>query len=167
MFDNLAHLWRTIRANAYIGWTILGLLVLWAAWMIYSSVNLYFDVSAPPPASKETITVNAPRQNLSQALQQVHVFGAVATSDIPSADFGMKLQAVFINPPPANSRALIVLTGQAAQSFAVGDTLPNGARVYQILPDSVVLMQNGKLVKLTFALQGLDFNSMSKPSGLF
>lgn len=166
MIDNLIHLWQKISASIF-SIIIVSLLILAAAgWGIYNATQVYLNLNTPLPASKERIST-APKQNLMEGLHAIHVLGESALSNLPSADFGMKLQGIFLNPPPQNSRILIAMVGQPAQSYAVNDVLPNGARVYQILPDSVVLVQNGKLVKLSFPAMGIDFPTTANNSGLF
>lgn len=152
--------------KSYTAFFILFLLIAFAGWTIYSTVQTVREVNVPSVPDKNFVPPARPSQNFTEELQKVYVFGDPRGADLDAA-YGMKLIGIFLNKQAKESRVLIALTGQAEKSYAIGETLSNGARVHEILKDSVVLVQDGKLVKLVFLLQGIQFNTLSPHAGLF
>jgi type II secretory pathway component PulC len=159
MQERFLQIGRSLRNKPYLAYGLMLLLVSLTAWAIYSAVKLLMHTQAAVVPDQSFVAPSRPTQNLGQALEAVHVFGNPKALTM-EAGYGMTIVGIFLNLIPEKSRALIALTGQSAQSYAPGETLSNGARIREIFADNVVLVQDGKLVKLTFPLQGIQFDML-------
>jgi general secretion pathway protein C len=67
---------------------------------------------------------------------------------VPETRLNLRLAGVFFAENSAKGRALIAEAGGQELSYAVGDRLPGGARLEQILRDQVILSRRGALETL-------------------
>ncbi|MCP5419044.1 MAG: type II secretion system protein GspC [Gammaproteobacteria bacterium] len=90
------------------------------------------------------------------AIADWHLFGqvnaptliAAPTQNVPETRLNLRLAGIFFTPHRTKGRALIAPAGGAESSYAVGDRLPGGAHLVQILRDQVILSRNGVLEAL-------------------
>lgn len=99
-----------------------------------------------------------PAQSQLSELSRSDLFGSEALENASSANLGFVLEGILF------STALISAPGQAAQPYHVGDRLPNGGLIDKILPDAVIIDQNGQLIKLSLQRSSLQFAPPSSQS---
>ncbi len=80
------------------------------------------------------IEVNKPKPKLEQSIETA-----------PPTKLNLKLKGLFFSDNKISARAIIADAKQREDSYAVGDDVPGGAIVHDILKTKVVLMRNGKL----------------------
>lgn len=78
---------------------------------------------------------------------------------LPTTRLQLKLIGLFTDSNPKLSKALISAEGQPAKSYGVGDNVPGGATVYEILADRVILQQDGQLERLDLPIKPLHFSA--------
>ena len=102
---------------------------------------------APQPAA------NVPNANV---IAQWNLFGKVeldkpkpkplqSVETAPPTKLNLKLRGLFASTNKENARAIIADAKQDEDSYAIGDDVPGGAKVHDILKTKVVLEHNGKL----------------------
>lgn len=93
-------------------------------------------------------------------LANAHFFGtadtanagaAPITDDVQETQLRLELRGIIHNSEASLSKALIAEQGQTAHYYSPEDSLPNGADIYSIEQDRVVLSRNGQLESLSFA----------------
>jgi len=96
---------------------------------------------------------NVPNANV---IAQWNLFGKVelvkpkakpvqSVETAPPTKLNLKLRGLFASTNKANARAIIADAKQDEDSYAIGDDVPGGAKVHDILKTKVVLERNGKL----------------------
>lgn len=99
-------------------------------------------------------------QESGMGLEQVaglHLFGDVATTivepppptDLPKTDLKLVLVGAMTDSDPQKASALIAADNQTRR-FYVGDNIPGGAVLHEVLSDSVVLKRDGRYETLFF-----------------
>lgn len=131
-------------------------------------VRMTLQSFKPSLPTSQTVPVNTLPEPAANIIPQLHLFGNDGTnlSDLPLASLGLQVQGIFINPQPAQSRALINVSGQT-QLYGIGDSLLGNVKIYKITKDSVIVSHANRLEKLPLEIQGLDFNSTNDQQGLF
>ena len=130
-----------------IGTVFFGVCLLWSIGIFIAT---FMQKSPAPPPIAAHIT--APPINLSQ----LHLFGVynAALANLPTASSQFALQGtVVVTNSPNESQALIASSGQPAEAYHVGDSLPGGATITHISQDNVIINQNGTLEKLALPIQ--------------
>jgi general secretion pathway protein C len=100
-------------------------------------------------------------QEAGMGLEQVaalHLFGDITantvappptTQDLPKTDLKLVLVGAMTDSDPQQASALIQADGQARR-FYIGDSIPGGAVLHEVLADSVVLKREGRFETLFF-----------------
>lgn len=127
--------------------------VVFALMLVITVIKIVGGFFSSSPSS--TITVSAapiqlPNQNLVAQLPDAHLFGSFQSlnKNLPDTTLSLQLQGLMTASDSKSSTALIALPGQAAKVYKVGQTVPGGATIFQILQNAVVLRDRGKLEKL-------------------
>ncbi len=125
-------------------WAALALIVITAI-ILLSDIS-YFTYSLPAPIQAD--------QNLPKSvnLAQQHLFGLFSDNfdDLPETTLQLTLQGTGVDAKdPKVSSAIISSPSQKAQMFHIGDDVPGGAEVKDILFDRIVIDNNGELQKLS------------------
>lgn len=119
---------------------LLGLIAVATLFFSYRLVaglqHLLHEQDAPKPATKSL--------RAEQAADFSDLFGKGAA--LSQASF--KLQGLFAQPDPQAGSAIIEAVGQASRLYAVGETLPNGAKLIAVYNDEVVLDEAGEKTRL-------------------
>lgn len=139
----------------------IGLAALLLLLSLIHGIGWLVTLSSQSNAAVETVKISSkPLPNIAD----MHLFGlhqvAVAPSQVaslPQTTLQLTLNGLFANANVKKSRALISAPGHSMKSYRVGDTLPGGATVYEILTDGVILQRNGHLEKLTLPGKPLKF----------
>lgn len=107
---------------------------------------------------------SAGSQEVGMGLEQIaglHLFGDVAANivapppsmDLPKTDLKLVLVGAMTDSDPKKASALIQADGQTRR-FYVGDNIPGGAVLHEVLSDSVVLQRDGRYETLFFPKAG-------------
>jgi len=119
------------------------------------------DQPAPPPPQVAVAQAARPDYNRIAAL---HLFGQAkvqagpAPVDAPDTRLNLTLRGILFNPTASFARAIIAAPGREDQQFRVGDQVPGGATINQILPDRVMLLHNGRHETLRLPEERLSLN---------
>jgi hypothetical protein len=149
----------------YLAYGIIGLLVLFAGWTGYNSYNRLQDPFWASDQARPFVAPPPPPKTLVQMLGEIQIFTIENLLALPDA-MGVKIAGIFLSTDRSASHVLVAATGQAAQNYALGESLPTGQRVYKIFSDKVIFIQDGELSKSSFTFPGIDFPTQL-PRGLF
>lgn len=112
------------------------------------------DALPPPETTALHTTTLPPRVNPAVELATVvnaHLFGvagAQAGGSAPQTTLPLVLTGVIANRDPAKGQAIIGDTAASAKLYAVGATIPGGARLNAVYEDRVLIDRNGRLETL-------------------
>jgi general secretion pathway protein C len=107
---------------------------------------------APPPPSQ------ARRVNVA-AIANAHLFGSAQVqpqsdaANAPRTSIPLVLTGIIAADNPENGLAIIGENAASAKVFAVGDTIPGGVKLHQVLSDKVILDRNGQYESLMLPRQ--------------
>jgi general secretion pathway protein C len=92
------------------------------------------------------------------AITNAHLFGAAPVSrengaNAPQTSMPLVLTGIIAGNDPQNGLAILGQTAQTAKVFAVGDTVPGGAKLHSVYIDRVVIDRNGQLESLVLPRQ--------------
>jgi general secretion pathway protein C len=107
--------------------------------------------STVPPAP--TTTAAATRQVVDlPSILRANLFGAAAASSDPGAapttSLSLVLSGIIADEDPQRGLALLGPSATAIRVYAVGASLPGGARLHSVLPDRVLLDRGGTIESL-------------------
>jgi len=120
-----------------------------------------------PPSARHQQTTHQNQAASGPDLLSYPLFGQYIPKDtdksaIPKTLLNLKLIGVLKAHDKKFSQTTIQVVGGQEKNYAIGDTLPGGAKIINILDDSVFLMHNGRVEKLSFPQSSLP-NSTPKP----
>jgi len=98
-----------------------------------------------------------------------HLFGLSATGNMPITNLELRVTGIAREANAQNentSKAYISIAGGPSKIYQVGDSLPDGVKVYDIKPDTVILENGGKLEKLPLPRQKLQFKPREQEENL-
>lgn len=78
---------------------------------------------------------------------------------IPASESALQLVGI-MKAEPLEQSQVIILTNQEEKVYQLGQTLPNGAVLKQILDDAVVIEQSGRLERLLLPKTELEFKPL-------
>jgi general secretion pathway protein C len=94
------------------------------------------------------------------AIANNHLFGSAQVqpqpgdaSNAPQTSIPLVLTGIIAADNPENGLAIIGENAASAKVFAVGDTIPGGVKLHQVLGDRVILDRNGALESLVLPRQ--------------
>ena len=162
MADKLTK-WMSFFQRAPVCW-IFNLISFFLVIMICSVAYQFFLSFSDQPAedrqSDELSVPSTPPVDVA-SIKKWHLFGQAAIGDdassLPDTSLNLVLQGVFQADDPQQSYVAIIGTDGAEKIYHIGDKLPGGAQIEEILPDAVVLSIAGEREKLTLPRQGIDF----------
>ena len=79
---------------------------------------------------------------------------------LPNSNLLLTLNGILTDDNSQQSEALISTANQPIKIYKIGDTLPGGAKVYEILADSVVIEHDGKFEKVLLPVQPIIFSNL-------
>ena len=146
---------NTLAARAFVALLTLAL--------AYTLAQLTWRLLAPPPAPELLATGSekarpvraAPRADHAARIVNAHLFGkaesanpvAAAPAEVPETRLNLTLRGVLA--APGDQAFALIASGSGPESlYQVGDPLPGGARLKEVLADRVVLERNGQLETL-------------------
>jgi general secretion pathway protein C len=114
---------------------------------------------------------DAANQPLAVKISQYHLFGKfekkkpppkpVEVAAAPETRLNLKLRGVFSSQDKEIARAIIADAKGDDESYAIGDEVPGGAVLNDILEDRVILERNGQLETLKLPLESLPGETAS------
>lgn len=132
-----------------------------AATLIYVISAWYLDWML----AHQTIHASAKQDNnaaaqMIAAIPSQHLFGISPKSEMPVTNLQLSVTGIARETDENNenvSKAYISIAGAPSKIFQVGDTLPDGVKIYEITPDTVILENAGQLEKLPLPREKLEF----------
>ncbi len=148
--------WRTLIAQRGPGWVAAILALAIAAQLALLVTGL---AGGGPPAAPPAIW--HPHVSGPDAAQIVasHLFGRAPPSagalgeDAPRTSLPLVLTGVMAADEPTGGLAILGPNAQAAKVYAVGDSVPGGAKLAAVLPGKVLLRRHGQLQSLSLPRQ--------------
>ncbi|GAC1694884.1 MAG: GspC family type II secretion system variant ExeC [Steroidobacteraceae bacterium] len=92
------------------------------------------------------------------AITKAHLFGAAPAApengaNAPQTTMPLVLTGIIAGNDPQNGLAILGANAQTAKVFAVGDSVPGGAKLHSVYSDRVVIERNGQLESLALPRQ--------------
>jgi general secretion pathway protein C len=124
--------------------------------------NLAGSGRAPKALSAPVDAAAPPSHNLDvAAITNAHLFGTppveAATpqdaANAPQTSMPLVLTGIIAADDPRNGLAILGENANAAKVYAVGDSVPGGAKLHSVMNDRVVIDRNGKLESLVLPRQ--------------
>ncbi len=137
-------------------WLIAAIIVLFTFSTIISRID-YFRVTIPPTTS----TAASAAQPLQ--LASLHLFGLFSDDfdDLPETQLQLTLEGTGVDPHNPKLSSAIIASGETANSYQIGDSIPGDAVIKDILFDRIVISNNGELQKLSMQTPKLE----NQPAG--
>ena len=114
---------------------------------------------APLPAYR--LPKQANKALLIENLPQAHLFGQGLTpmGEMPITNLQLRVMGISkgVDENSTASKALIAIAGGQSKVYQIGDSLPDGVKIYAIAADAVVLENAGRLEKLPLPRETLVF----------
>lgn len=128
---------------------------------IYVMSAWYLDWKLAHQSVKPVVQLDTDANaRLIAAIPDQHLFGVSATGDMPVTNLQLTVTGI-ARETDANSenasKAYISIAGAPSKIFQVGDTLPDGVKIYEITNDTVILENAGQLEKLPLPREKLEF----------
>lgn len=143
---------------------LFGLLILIK---LISGITFFFKGNAN---SKQTQNTTQAQSEKTIDLTRYHLFGMYTPKNLdpnqlPKATLDLTLNGVFLAVPEKYSQAVLTAPGENQKVYNVGDDLPEGAKLYQVLNNSVIILYNGQLQQLLLPEPKVKFKN-KKPDSL-
>lgn len=140
----------------WVGWTKIVLVLALAATAADLTWRLLpeGDGRAGEPAGRSTARPAARSEQRLLPVADLNLFGVAdagtqaSSMEAPETRLNLTLHGVLATLPPMVSLAIIAAAGGVEEHYHVGDPLPGGAVLEQVLPDRVILKRNGRLESL-------------------
>jgi len=135
--------------------------VITTAVFFYIAATWYADWQLAHQIIKPVVKLDTDANaRLIASIPEQHLFGISATGDMPVTNLELRVTGIARETNEANenvSKAYISIAGAPSKIFQVGDTLPDGVKIYQITTDTVILENAGQLEKLPLPREKLQF----------
>lgn len=142
---------------------LIGVIAIFVATAIYVGLQWRSDWQlAHQTAALNLEPVADNSAHLVDQIPDQHLFGQdiTATGDMPITNLQLRVTGI-ARENDANkdkiSKAYISISGGPSKIYQVGDSLPDGVKVYEITPDTVILENGGRLEKLPLPREHLQF----------
>lgn len=157
-------------------WLVFVALLVLAAWLAarltWQLMSGPPTVPSPPPAQSAR---RAPAQSaLAEQIAAAHLFGTAAPPSLslaggenaPETTLNLKLIGVAAGKDGAKSQAIIASgSTHEEKTYSVGDAVPGGAVIHEVLPDRVILEHAGRLETLRLPVAGTSLIAASMNFG--
>lgn len=152
------------------------LLVLWLAYQLTQLIQLFIPVPQAQdriqfaPVAATTQTKQASRV-LAKSVAGMHLFGVPVTEptsveptsiEAPDTRLKIVLHGTFSSDDSRFAHAIIANTSGMEESYTVGNEVPGGIKVHEILADRVILIRNQRYETLRLLrddIKGVDITS--------
>lgn len=122
-------------------------------------------VTAHPQVSFKDNHVNTDETTVMiAAIPEEHIFGQAFSKigQVPITNLQLRVTGIVKTESEqtgTQSKAYISISGQPSKIFQVGDSLPYGVKVYDIISNAIILENKGHLEKLPLPREKLEFNA--------
>lgn len=155
MSTPVPRLLRQLVDPEFTPWLVAGVFVVLLAhasarltWGLVAPATVAAPVEAAPQAAATDLDAELTR------LRALQLFGAAAaTGDAPETRLAMALRGVIATGDASSARAFIAEANGEERSYAIGATLPGGARLSAVHADRVLLERNGQFETLSLPLE--------------
>jgi general secretion pathway protein C len=98
------------------------------------------------------------------AITNAHLFGAAPAprqeaANAPQTSMPLVLSGIIAGNDPQNGLAILGPSAQNARVYAVGDSVPGGAKLHSVYSDRVLIERDGRLESLTLPRQATSGNA--------
>ncbi|MBK7249921.1 MAG: type II secretion system protein GspC [Gammaproteobacteria bacterium] len=144
------------RAPQIVAWVLVVALGVQAALILTNLAGAGGPTSKRAPAP---VTGQAPVRGIDlAALVNAHLFGVPAaagsqTGSAPQTTMSLVLAGVLAEDDPLKGYAIVGESAASAKLYAVGDTIPGGARLHSIYSDRVLIDRGGVIESLSLPRQ--------------
>lgn len=157
-------------------WLVFVALLVPAAWLAARLTwQLMSGPSAAPPSFSAQSVRRAPeRSALAEQIAAAHLFGTAPPPNLsptggantPETNLNLQLIGVAAGKDGAKSQAIIASGNtHEEKTYGVGDAVPGGAVIHDVLPDRVILEHAGRLEELRLPLAGTSLIATSMHFG--
>jgi general secretion pathway protein C len=145
------------RAPEFVTWALALALAVQAALIVTRLAGAYAPGGLAAVGATQELVAPAPRRRPVDlaALVNAHLFGAApaaegsgSNANAPATNLALVLAGVLAADDPLKGIAILGEAVTSAKVFAVGQTVPGGARLHAVYSDRVILDRNGALESL-------------------
>lgn len=112
-------------------------------------------------SNKAAIATKNDEKDLLEYLSKTHLFGqSLSKGNLPMTNLQLHLTGIINLEHQTNhlaSKALIAIANQPSKIYKIGDKLPYGVKIYDIIADTVILENNGHFEKISLPREKLVF----------
>lgn len=142
-----------------IGFIINILLIILLIMSLYKMIVIF------KPKQIEPLSFTTVKQTEIPDIASWHLFGFDQTNlseieGLPNTTLQLQLVGVFVTTPAEESYAIITTKDGKEQMYKVGDVISDRIKIYQILPDHVILQDHDQLASLSLPTKSLIFGEM-------
>lgn len=157
------------RAPQIVAWVLALALGVQAALILTSLAG----AGAPPTDTGPRAPASAaPARRIDlAALVNAHLFGAPSApsgagpGEAPPTTMSLVLAGVLAQADPQKGYAIVGESAAAAKLYAVGDSIPGGARLHSVYGDRVLIDRNGAIESLPLPRQGAGASLLTPSAG--
>jgi general secretion pathway protein C len=127
--------------------------------------------SRPPKVAPATLVPPPNTQSVDvAAIATAHLFGeppiqaAAQDANAPVSNLPLVLVGIIAADDPESGLAILGENAAAAKVYAVGDNLPGGAKLHQVLPDKVLIDRGGGRIEALMLPRQLQAGGAAPPS---
>lgn len=142
-----------------------GLALLVMMTLCYDISAWYFDWKLAHQTLTAKVKIDDSSARLIASIPNQHLFGLSETGEMPITNLQLRVTGIAreANAMGENvSKAYISIAGSPSKIYQVGDSLPDGVKINDIKPDTVILENGGRLEKLPLPREPLQFKPRVK-----
>ncbi|MBV9576202.1 MAG: hypothetical protein JO149_06230 [Gammaproteobacteria bacterium] len=109
----------------------------------------------PVSTTKQIVKTNETHE-LIAAIPKEHLFGKSFMSGVPVTNLQFRVTGI-VKAENEISKAYISIAGLPSKIYQIGDSLPDGVKIYAITANAVILQNDGHLEKLPLPRERLQF----------
>lgn len=131
----------------------------------YDFTAWYFDWKLAHQVLTNKVKLDDSSARLIASIPNQHLFGLSETGEMPITNLQLRVTGIAreANAMGENvSKAYISIAGSPSKIYQVGDSLPDGVKINDIKPDTVILENGGRLEKLPLPREPLQFKPRVK-----
>ncbi|MFN7098135.1 MAG: type II secretion system protein N [Gammaproteobacteria bacterium] len=152
-----------------IGLSITGLCGLWIILNLIQTTAIFFYHAPTHVNTTPSLANSSAESALVAQIPNWHLFGQAPLApsneqNLPLSSLNLTVTGIFYQSDHKQAKAIISDANGNTKVYKVGDIVPGGVTLYDILPDSVIVESDGQLEKLTISGRELQFSP--PPQGL-
>ena len=151
---------HSFKQQALLGTGVL-LIILICITLLFAFNQWYHDWQLThAPLFHSAPPINQDSMSLIASLPKQHLFGkSFEDSEVPISNLQLQVRGIVKVENDQNnfSKAYISIAGQPSKIYQLGDSLPDGVKIYDITEEAVILENEGRLEKLPLPREKLEF----------